>query len=347
MNREEFRKLLFPLSEKEKEYQRHPELSARFYTNLMEKEYKSNDIYYFDTASFTLGHGEILPDTLGSYPYTDLYFSRQTRFSTVPLHRHRYIEMNYVYSGSCTAVVNGTKIALSEGDVCIMDVEVVHTIALLGENDIVLNCIMGRNYFNHYFIGRLADSGIVSKFISDVIDKNSRHNQYLLFHTSPDPRIKDLFENIFCEYLEPGICSKAAIDSYMTVVFIRLAQCYQQVKEQEYHNNSRSYITEILQYIDEHCTDCSLAKTAEHFNFNPAYLSRLIKKATGQTFKEIVDGCRLTRAAFMLQNTDLSINEIASQCGWSNQKQFYKKFEAEHTCKPNEYRKQRLPAKNR
>ena len=339
MHQQEFRDLLIPLSEKEKEYQRHPELSDRFYTEQTGQKVDSNGIYFFDTELFSLNHGEILPDTARPYPYTDLFFSRQTRYSHVPPHRHRYIEMNYVYSGNCTAVINGTEIPLEEGDVCIMDVEVVHTITSVCEKDIVLNCIIGKNYFNHRFIERLANSGIVSKFIADVIDKSSRHNQYLLFHTVSDSRIKELFENVFCEYLDPGICSKAVIDSYMTVIFVRLAQCYRETKEQEYHKNSRSYITEILEYIDEHCTDCSLTETAAHFNFHPTYLSRAIKKATGQTYKEITDNCRLARAALLLQNTTLPISEIVAQCGWSNQKQFYKKFENEYACTPKEYRK--------
>lgn len=339
MHQQEFRELLFPLSTKEKEYRKHPELSDRFYAEQKNLKADSTGIYYFDVGLLSTNHGEILPDTVRPYPDTDLYFSRQTRYSHVPLHRHRYIEMNYVYSGSCSAVINGTEILLEEGDVCIMDVGVVHTITSVCEKDIVLNYIMEKNYFNYRFIEQLAHSGIVSKFIADVIDKSSRHNQYLLFHTASDPRIKELFENIFCEYLDPGICSKAVIDSYMTIIFVRLAQCYRETKEQEYRKNSRSYITEILEYIDGHCTDCSLTETAAHFNFHPTYLSRAIKKATGQTYKELTDNCRLARAALLLKNTTLPISEIAAQCGWSNQKQFYKKFENGYACTPKEYRK--------
>lgn len=341
MTKEEFRKLLIPLSKKEKEYQKHPQLSKNFYQGLNEKNPESGQVYHFDMNSelFSISHGEILPNTNRPYSHTSLHFSKQTRFSHVPVHSHHYIEMNYVYSGCCTAIINGTSIQLETGDVCIMDVEVVHTIASVQENDTILNCIMEQDYFNRRFTERLANSGVVAKFIADVLNKNSRHNQYIVFHTSDSRTIRDMFEEAFCEYLDPGICSKTVIDSYMTVIFIQLARCYQMAKEQEYHNSSRSYMTEILRYIEEHCADCTLAETADRFNFHPNYLSRAIKKDTGKTFKDVVIENRLAQAAFLLKNTPRSISDIAAGCGWSNLKQFYKKFEETYECPPKEYRK--------
>ena len=124
----------------------------------------------------------------------------------------------------------------------------------------------------------------------------------------------------------------------MTLLFIQLARCYQESKEQEYRADSRSYLTEVLGYIEDNYADCTLAGTAAQFNFNPDYLSRILKKTTGFSFKELVDQNRLQQAAFLLRNTGLPVAEVAAQCGWNNLNQFYKKFGENYGESPKQYR---------
>ena len=73
----------------------------------------------------------------------NLAFNKQTRFGMVPLHRHNYIEMNYVYSGTCVQEINGQTVEMYTGDVTILDRDVVHRVLPTGENDILLNCLSG------------------------------------------------------------------------------------------------------------------------------------------------------------------------------------------------------------
>lgn len=340
MDKKEFQNLVIPLTKKERSYQQRPERSTEIYSQHYEELFVHNGVYQFDFPPER--HGEILPDRGGTAPSGNLHFSKQTRFSQVPLHRHSYIEMNYVYAGECKAIINEAEIHLGVGDVCIMDAGVVHTIAPTQEEDIVLNCMMKQPYFNHRFREQLTNSGTVAKFIADTLDDSSRHEQYLIFQTTGNPLVQELFEDVFCEYLDPGICAEAAIDSYMTLLFIELARCYQQSKEQEYRRQERSYITEVLHYLEENCAYCTLSQTAEHFSFHPNYLSRVVKKATGKGFKEVVDGNRLSKAAFLLKNTELSVSDIADQCGWSNIRQFYRKFQQEYGCTPKVYRMEKM-----
>lgn len=83
---------------------------------------------------------------------------------------------------------------------------------------------------------------------------------------------------------------------------------------------------------------CTLDEAAARFNYHSNYLSRTIKKATGLSFKALVDDLRLGQASFLLMNTDLAVSEVGEQCGWSNRRQFYRKFEQAYGCTPAEYR---------
>lgn len=211
--REAFREMLFPLSEKELHYREHPEDSLIYFKNFR----------YEGEATHGVISPKIAPRVLEG---GNLAFNKQTRFGMVPLHRHNYIEMNYVYSGTCVQEINGQTVEMYTGDVTILDRDVVHRVLPTGENDILLNCLIGQNYFKASFIERLAASGAVPRFLSNALNERNDHDHYLLFHTERSYIFRDLFECVFCEYLDPTTCTAGAVENYMSLIFIELARCY-------------------------------------------------------------------------------------------------------------------------
>ena len=355
LDRNTFREMIFPLSEKELHYREHPEESLVYFKNFERVPDASSDgtavlrlgdsdAMYFhfpkvNTIAESTLHGLISPRLVQQAVMGGrLAFNKQTRFGMVPPHRHNYIEMSYLYAGTCTQEIGGRTLEMNAGDVIILDSGVIHRVLPTGENDILLNCLMGRQYFSASFIERLATSGTVPRFLSNALNEHNDHDHYLLFHTQHSPIFRDLFECIFCEYLDPTTCTAGAIDSYMSLIFIELARCYQCSNEHEYHKSNKNYLTEVLQYMDDHCIDCTLESTAAHFGFHPNYLSRMVKEGTGSAFKDLVADGRLSRAAFLLLTTEAPISQIANQCGYSNQNFFYKKFQARYGCTPAAYR---------
>ena len=88
---------------------------------------------------------EILP------PGESIGIVRQDRFRPVGSHKHNYIELNYVWSGGCSQVVQGKKIVTSQGEICLMDSEAEHSVGLCDEQDILINILIPKRYFNHNF----------------------------------------------------------------------------------------------------------------------------------------------------------------------------------------------------
>lgn len=343
MNKEQFRELVIPTTEKERLYRQDPSLSTEYYRSPESVTGMQDDIYVFPVpviSAESVGEHGRMSDRVDFHPaaVSGIGFNKQTRFSRVPLHRHDYIEMNYVYEGRCTAVINGQTVEMRTGDVCIMDCGVVHTILPTGEEDLVLNCLMDRHYFTASFVERFAASGPIPRFLSNVLSEERDHSRYLLFHTDKRPFFRDLMEEVFCEYLDPQLCAEGAITSYMNLVFIELVRCYQGEMESEYRQARRSYLTEILRYMDDNCTTCTLEQTADRFGFHPNALSRMIRQATGSSFKDLITDGRLAKAAFLLRSTAQPVQKIAQQCGYSNESFFYKKFVGRYGCTPSEYR---------
>lgn len=69
-----------------------------------------------------------------------------------------------------------------------------------------------------------------------------------------------------------------------------------------------------------------------------SYFSHLFKKETGISFVDFVNQRKIRKAADLLQNTNLRINEIAAQIGIDNPNYFSVLFKKCKGESPQEYR---------
>lgn len=101
-------------------------------------------------------------------------------------------------------------------------------------------------------------------------------------------------------------------------------------------------ILAILHYIENNFQTCNLKDTANFFNLNANYMSNLLKKNTGYSYRELVLHQRINAAKQLLRNSPLSIVEISNNIGYQNVSFFYDKFAKEVGCLPSEYRQKSL-----
>lgn len=67
----------------------------------------------------------------------------------------------------------------------------------------------------------------------------------------------------------------------------------------------------------------------------------LVREVTGKGFLELLTNARISAAAVLLKNTDLSIIGVAERSGWADLSRFYRVFRREMGVTPHQYRKQR------
>ena len=53
----------------------------------------------------------------------NIHISKHRRYAEVPEHTHDFVEINYMYSGTCLQIINGERIEMEESDVVIIDKE--------------------------------------------------------------------------------------------------------------------------------------------------------------------------------------------------------------------------------
>ena len=98
---------------------------------------------------------------------------------------------------------------------------------------------------------------------------------------------------------------------------------------------------QIEAYIEQHINqDLTLNKVAEHFFYNPSYLSRLFKSKLNQNYMSFVSEIRIKSAQKYLENPNYSVAEVSEKCGYKSYKHFVKVFKRITNLTPTEYRKQ-------
>ena len=261
--------------------------------------------------------------------------SKQDRYKSVPFHKHDWLELAYMYSGSCTITFEDSSVVLQKGDCILINSYVSHSNSCCNEDDILINFLISRKYLNTNFFNRFSDASFISKYFIKSLQNDHRANDYLLFNSSVSRRLPIFISEYLIEFFNRGIYSKDFLDSYITLIFLELADIY---KSQIREENKSNDIIYILRYIEENYNSCTLASTAGFFHMNPNYLSGYIKKNTGKNFKQLIQEQRLMQACRLLLNTNLPITAIANEIGYDNVTFFYKKFKESFGCSPAEYR---------
>ncbi|MCA0757068.1 AraC family transcriptional regulator [Paenibacillus sp. N4] len=285
-------------------------------------------------------HSDTLDEAIFIPPGQDITFSAHTRFDPVDSHRHSFIELIYIYSGECHQTINNKKVSMKQGELCILDTNTYHSIENTGKDDIIINCLMRKSYFDWAFLSRLSGNDIFSSFLTHAIYENKQSNEYILIHSGENEKISRIMNTILCEFFDKQPCSDEIINSYMVILFAEMLRMYKgDVNERNYSALKNTQITDIIHYLQVNFKTVTLESLARHFNFNPNYLGKILKMITGSSFIDLVHQIRISQACLLLKNTDVSVQTVANEVGYENINFFYRIFKRKFNCSPAEYRK--------
>ena len=93
------------------------------------------------------------------------------------------------------------------------------------------------------------------------------------------------------------------------------------------------------EYIDKNCDKrITLPSIASKCFYNTSYFSRVFKQRYGITFTEFLRKKRIDRAKELLCNSELSVERIIQNVGYSDRSAFYSAFQLDTGYTPSEYR---------
>lgn len=100
-------------------------------------------------------------------------------------------------------------------------------------------------------------------------------------------------------------------------------------------------MTEVIHFIRMNYADSSLSLTqaASMYSVSEPYLSTVFKNTQGVKFSSYVENVRIDRAKELLENTDLTVKDIAEKTGYTSANSFCRAFRRVTGMNTSEYRK--------
>ncbi len=262
---------------------------------------------------------------------------RYEKFDMRVKHFHTQYEIFYIIEGERVFFFNNREYIARAGDLILVDSNLIHmTRSIVGSNDghsrIILYITREKmesydqmypslhlvrfleNYYGVYHLDREQQALILSLFRSLRHFLNSREHNY-----------------------------KVGIDLEILAWFFKLMS-FVRHQRQEVPNDSDNPKYKaaygIADYLSENCQrPISLDELAERFYLSKSYICRIFKEVTGYTISEYTNIHRIRRAKRYLEETDMSISQIASALGYESLTYFERTFKTYMTMPPLKYRK--------
>lgn len=259
---------------------------------------------------------------------------KNLRYVDIPPHQHDFIELSYVACGRCTHRVNGVDHVQEVGSFTIIPERYTHT--LFSEEDCL--CMSIKVRLNIYRESEFLDADYLV--------------HPMMFPCGTDKFIRDSIAELWLQQTKRRPYSDCIIEHVFMSMMYYIRQNFRDMAQYLITNSSfNPRIIEILGYMLENYRTVTLASVAEHFHYNPAYLSRMFHEQVGSNFSQIIKEYRVRRAARMLSEGRCKLNDVCEAVGYKDPAQFTHSFKRLYGITPAKYCRQmgagNSPAENK
>lgn len=266
-------------------------------------------------------------------PFSTYHIENRGQSFQIPVHWHDELEIIYVKSGFLTVNISGENYIGKPGDAFVVSPGNLH---FMGSQTGTVD------YFTFLFplkyIAFRSDDMLDDKLIEPL---NSGH---LMISPEIKDTVKEQCEQLARVYAAEIDKSESKITSQIRKKIILLQFIHELWKKGfivENDTTGRNTVEkEMVSYIQQNYTGKILLREfGEQFHLSEKYISRYFKEHFHITLSQYVTYLRLEHAKQMLQETDISVTEVAMQSGYQNISYFIRSFKKTYGVSPLKYRK--------
>ena len=266
-------------------------------------------------------------------PFSTYHIQNGGQSFQIPVHWHDELEIIYVKSGFLTVNISGENYIGKPGDAFVVSPGNLH---FMGSQTGTVD------YFTFLFplkyIAFRSDDMLDDKLIEPL---NSGH---LMISPEIKDTVKEQCEQLAGVYAAEIDKSESKITSQIRKKIILLQFINELWKKGfivENDTTGRNTVEkEMVSYIQQNYTGKILLREfGEQFHLSEKYISRYFKEHFHITLSQYVTYLRLEHAKQMLQETDISVTEVAMQSGYQNISYFIRSFKKTYGVSPLKYRK--------
>lgn len=258
-------------------------------------------------------------------------------------HRHEYIEVVYVLSGSAVHTVEGRCWPVKRGDLCIINVDTVHMFCpdkTSPEPLVVYDLMFTPEFFDHSLSQGHSLADLEGSYLFRALPR-LMPGQEAGFGVSETLHAKfsELFGRMYDEYKTQELGYTEIIRAYLLQVVVT-AMRLSAAEDRGVSRNREQLVSQVLARIDsEYGGPLGVQELADGVHLSPDYLGRIFREVTGQTVSARIQTVRIQNACRLLVTTQRTVADIAAACGFADAKNFYSAFKKHTDLSPGDYRK--------
>jgi len=267
-----------------------------------------------------------------------------TRQGEYHYHVHEgYCELVLISRGHTSHIIDGVEYKVRQGDVFLIQEGVSHAYADI--QDIQINNVLFDQKELKMPLYDLAACPGFKWIFGDALLPGGKGCVQNPLHLMPSSLAKameliDMLEKVL-DSRKPGF--QFAAMSIFEQLIVHLTTEYSSADEASAPFRQANPLEKVIRHMEKNCaTSITIAAMCQYSNMSRANLFRYFRTYFHTTPLKYLQDIRIQHAARLLENSSLSISEIAMAAGFSDSAYFARKFQAMTGSTPSGFRKKRL-----
>lgn len=258
----------------------------------------------------------------------------------IGLHSNEFYELDIIIDGEATHVINGKSYSAPLGYVCFIPPHVEH--GFIGRASI-FHALINNNYFDHFEHELRSVSGFALLFeVDPYLRLQGKHATPICIskelYNVISPVIGELVKEESCNHK----CREPMKNIGLLYIITHISSYASMYNVENRINKSDPYYLQIencMEYIRNHCKEeITVENLTVKMSMSRSSFLRHFSDVAGCTPMRFLMQCRMAMARQKLVYSDLSITDIAIECGFFDASHFSHAFKKNDGISPTEYR---------
>lgn len=262
-----------------------------------------------------------------------------------------FVDILFVLKGNCTCKFYKTDLTiapesvfLSRHSFCMIPHQVIHSFSP-DHGCQILHIFFKLDSLRSHYSDLISANNALLLFFSNMLYQSHYWN-YLYFSVSYTDKLDTLLAEMYEEFYRKQIYHQNMLYySSGTLFTLMERQLFSQISVSPSNPLRLVRYDQIYSYICDNYPMTSAREIAEYFHISQSYLCKLFHE-NGTTVTTVIQEIRLQQTRSLLEQSDLSIQNIAELVGYHDLTYFIKLFKRNFSITPYQYRKKYQSAKN-